>query len=91
VRIAHCVTEKVPYVWVEVEDQGTPSWDGALCPEPTHGLSVIQSLSTWMGSDDGPGGQRTVYARLDYRAYGTPLYTTIGAPELPPDLYGVRD
>jgi serine/threonine-protein kinase RsbW len=91
VRVHHCVTEKVPYVWIEVEDQGNPSWDGTLCPEPTHGLSVIQSISTWMGSDDGPEGQRTVYARLDYSVDGTPLYTATGVPELPPDLDGVRE
>jgi serine/threonine-protein kinase RsbW len=71
VRITHCVTEKVPYIWVEVHDQGNPSWDGILRPERTHGLSVIEHLSTWMGSDDGPEGQRAVYARLDYRADGT--------------------
>jgi serine/threonine-protein kinase RsbW len=91
VRVSHYVTEKVPYIWIEVEDQGNPSWDGVLCPEPTHGLSVIQSLSTWMGSDDGPEGQRTIYARLDYSADGTPLYGSDSLPELPPDLDGVRE
>jgi hypothetical protein len=91
VRVSHQVTEKVPHVWVEVLDQGSPSWDGILRPEPTHGLSVIQHLSTWMGSDDEPDGRRTVYARLDYRADGTPLYRTARSPELPPDLTGVRD
>jgi anti-sigma regulatory factor (Ser/Thr protein kinase) len=90
VRISHQVTEKVPYVWVEVLDQGSPSWDGILRAEPTHGLSVIQHLSTWMGSDDEQDGRRTVYARLDYRADGTPLYGTSSAPDLPPDLDGVR-
>ena len=91
VRVSHQVTEKVPYVWVEVLDQGSPSWDGILRPAPTHGLAVIEHLSTWMGSDDGPEGQRTVYARLEYRADGTPLYGTARVPELPPDLTGVRD
>jgi serine/threonine-protein kinase RsbW len=56
VRVSHQVTEKVPYIWVEVEDQGSPAWDGILRPEPTHGLTVIQQLSTWMGSDDEPDG-----------------------------------
>jgi anti-sigma regulatory factor (Ser/Thr protein kinase) len=91
VRVSHQVTEKVPYVWVEVEDQGSPAWDGILRPEPTHGLSVIQQLSTWMGSDDEQDGRRTVYARLEYRADGTPLYGTNCVPELPPDLDGVRE
>ncbi len=50
VRVAHLVTEKVPYVWVEVLDQGSPAGDGILRPEPTHGLSVIQHLSTWPGT-----------------------------------------
>jgi anti-sigma regulatory factor (Ser/Thr protein kinase) len=74
VRIAHRVTEKVPCIRVEVHDQGNPSWDGILRPEPTHGLSVIEHLSTWMGSDDGPEGQHAVYARLDY-AQMTPRFT----------------
>jgi anti-sigma regulatory factor (Ser/Thr protein kinase) len=91
VRISHQVTEKVPYIWVEVHDQGSPGWDGTMRPEPTHGLALVEHLSTWMGSDDGPEGQRAVYARLDYRADGTPLYGTAGAPALPPDLTGVRD
>lgn len=91
VRISHQVTEKVPYVWVEVVDQGSPSWDGTFRPEPTHGLAVIQQLSTWTGSDDEPDGRRAVYARLDYSAEGMPLYGTDGIPELPPDLCGVRD
>ena len=91
VRVSHQATEKVPYVWVEVLDLGSPAWDGILRPEPTHGLSVIQHLSTWMGSDDEPDGRRTVYARLDYRADGTPLYGASRAPELPPDLDGVRE
>jgi serine/threonine-protein kinase RsbW len=91
VRVSHQVTEKVPYVWVEVLDQGSPSWDGILRPQPTHGLSVIQHLSTWMGSDDEPDGRRTVYARLEYRADGTPLYGTSHAPELSPELDGLRD
>jgi anti-sigma regulatory factor (Ser/Thr protein kinase) len=90
VRVSHQATEKVPYVWVEVLDLGSPSWNGVLRPEPTHGLSLIQHLSTWMGSDDEPDGRRTVYARLDYRADGTPLYGTGRAPELPPDLDEVR-
>jgi len=29
-----------------------------------------------MGTDDEPDGRRTVHARLDYRADGTPLYGT---------------
>jgi serine/threonine-protein kinase RsbW len=91
VRISHHVTEKVPYIWIEVHDQGSLSWDGILRPEPTHGLAVIEHLSTWMGSDDGPEGQRAVYARLEYRADGTPLYGIARAPELPRDLTGVRD
>jgi serine/threonine-protein kinase RsbW len=91
VRVSHNATEEVPYVWVEVEDLGSPSWDGILRPEPTHGLSVIDNLSTWMGSDDEPGGKRTVYARLDYLADGTPLYGIDRVPELPSDLDGVRD
>jgi hypothetical protein len=90
VRVSHQATEKVPYVWVEVLDQGSPSWDGILRAEPTHGLSVIQHLSTWMCSDDEPDGHRTVYARLDYRADGTPLYGSSRVPELPRDLDGVR-
>jgi serine/threonine-protein kinase RsbW len=90
VRVSHQVTEKVPYVWVEVRDLGSPSWDGILRPEPTHGLSLIQHLSTWMGSDDEPDGRRTVYARLDYRADGTPLYGTSCVPDLSPGLDGVR-
>jgi anti-sigma regulatory factor (Ser/Thr protein kinase) len=90
VRVSHQATDKVPYIWVEVEDQGTAAWDGILRPEPTHGLSVIQQLSTWMGLDDEPDGRRTVYARLDYRADGTPLYGTNRVPDLPPDLDGVR-
>src|SRR5579862_7854718 len=28
VRVSHLVTERVPHVWVEVLDQGNPSWDG---------------------------------------------------------------
>ena len=90
VRVSHQLTEKVPYIWLEVLDQGSPSWDGILRPEPTHGLAVVQHLSTWMGSDDDPDGRRTIYARLDYRADGTPLYGTGRVPELPPDLDGVR-
>jgi serine/threonine-protein kinase RsbW len=88
VRISHQATEKVPYVWVEVLDLGSQAWDGVLRPEPTHGLSVIQHLSTWMGAADEPGGGRTVYARLDYRADGTPLYGTGRTPELPLNLTG---
>ncbi len=86
VRISHQVTEKVPHVWVEVEDQGSPSWDGIMRPEPAHGLALIEHLSAWMGSDDGPEGQRTVCARLEYHADGTPLHGTARAPGLPPDL-----
>jgi anti-sigma regulatory factor (Ser/Thr protein kinase) len=73
VRITHCATEKVPCIWIEVHDQGNPSWDGTLRKEPMHGLSVIGQLCTWMGSDDDREGQRAVYARLDYRADGTRL------------------
>lgn len=91
VRVSHQVTEKIPYIWVEVIDQGSPSWDGTFRPEPTHGLAVIQQLSTWTGSDDEPDGQRAVYARLDYSAEGTPLYGTEGIPALPTDLSGVRE
>jgi anti-sigma regulatory factor (Ser/Thr protein kinase) len=91
VRVAHHLTEKVPYIWIEVEDQGSPSWDGILRPEPTHGLSVVESLSTWMGADDGPEGQRTVYARLEYHSDGTPLYGVMRSPELSADLQGIRD
>lgn len=91
VRISHQVTEKVPYIWVEVVDQGSSSWDGTFRAEPTHGLAVIQQLSTWTGSDDEADGQRAVYARLDYTTEGTPLYGTGGIPELPTDLSGVRD
>jgi anti-sigma regulatory factor (Ser/Thr protein kinase) len=91
VRVSHQATEKVPYIWVEVLDQGSPSWDGILRPEPTHGLAVIQHLSTWMGADGDPDGRRTVYARLDYRADGTPLYGTGRVPEPPPDLDGIRE
>jgi len=91
VKISHQVTEKVPHIWVEVLDLGSPSWDGILRPEPTHGLTVIQQLSTWMDSDDEPDGRRTVYARLEYRADGTPLYGTGRVPELPSDLDGVRE
>jgi serine/threonine-protein kinase RsbW len=47
VRISHQVTEKVPYIWVEVVDQGSSSWDGTFRPEATHGLAVIPSLSDW--------------------------------------------
>jgi anti-sigma regulatory factor (Ser/Thr protein kinase) len=91
VRISHQATEKVPYVWVEVLDLGSQAWDGILRPEPTHGLSVIQHLSTWMGAEDEPGGGRTVYARLDYRADGTPLYGAGNVPQLPPELDVVRE
>lgn len=91
VRISHQATERVPYIWVEVHDQGSLSWDGILRPEPTHGLAVIEHLSTWMGSEDGPEGERVVCARLEYRADGTPLYRIARVPELPPDLTGVRD
>jgi anti-sigma regulatory factor (Ser/Thr protein kinase) len=91
VRISHCVTEKIPYVWIEVQDQGSPSWDGTVRAEPTHGLSVVQGLSTLLGSEDGPKGQRTVYARLQYRADGTPLYGGGPVPEIPSDLVGVRE
>jgi hypothetical protein len=91
VRISHQATEKVPSIWVEVLDQGSPSWDGILRAEPTHGLSVIQHLSTWMGADDEADGHRTVYARLDYRTDGTPLYGTDCVPELSPELDGIRD
>ena len=91
VRVSHLVTERVPYIWIEVLDQGSPSWDGTLRPEPTHGLSVIQHLSTWMGSDDEPDGRRSVYARLDYRADGIPLYGMARVPDVPADLGGVRD
>ena len=91
VRISHQATEKVPYVWVEVYDQGSQSWDGIMHPEPTHGLALIEHFSTWMGSEDGPEGERVVYARLEYRADGTPLCGTARAPVLPPDLTGVRD
>jgi anti-sigma regulatory factor (Ser/Thr protein kinase) len=90
VRVSHFATTKLPYVWVEVEDLGSPSWDGILRPEQTHGLSVIQHLSTWMGSDRGLDGRRAVYARLDYQADGTPLYGA-NVPELPANLDGVRD
>jgi hypothetical protein len=90
VKVSHQVTEKVPYVWVEVLDLGNPSWDGIMRPEPTHGLAVIEHLSTLMGSDDEPDGRRSVYARLEYRADGTPLYGTSPVPELPPGLDGVR-
>src|ERR1700756_3509749 len=50
IRVSHLVTEKVPYIWVEVLDQGSPAWDGTLRAEPTHGLSLVQHLSTWMGA-----------------------------------------
>src|SRR5258708_9245371 len=45
VRVSHQVTEKVPYAWVEVLDQGTPSWDGIFRPQPTHRLSLSPHLS----------------------------------------------
>jgi anti-sigma regulatory factor (Ser/Thr protein kinase) len=90
VRVSHFSTVELPYVWVEVEDLGSPSWDGILCPEPTHGLSVIQNLSAWMGSDNGLEGRRAVYARLDYRADGTPLCGA-DVPDLPSNLEGIRD
>jgi anti-sigma regulatory factor (Ser/Thr protein kinase) len=90
VRVSHFASEKAPCVWVEVEDLGSPSWDGVLRPEPTHGLSLIQRLSTWIGSDRGPGERRVVHARLEYDADGSPL---VGAPvpDLPGDLRGVRE
>ena len=91
VRISHLVTEKVPYVWVEVVDQGSSSWDGTLRAEPAHGLAVVRQLSTFTGSDSEPDGQRVVFARLDYSAGGMPLYGTGPVPELPADLSGVRD
>jgi two-component sensor histidine kinase len=91
VRISHQATERVPHIWIEVQDQGSPSWNGILRPKPTHGLAVVEHLSTWMGSDDGPEGQRTIYARLEYRADGTPLYGMARVPKLPPDLIEVRD
>jgi anti-sigma regulatory factor (Ser/Thr protein kinase) len=91
VRVSHQATQKIPYIWIEVLDQGSPSWDGTLRPEPTHGLSLVQHLSTWMGTDDEPDGRRTVYARLDYRADGTPLYGTSRVPTLPLNLDGVRE
>jgi anti-sigma regulatory factor (Ser/Thr protein kinase) len=91
VRVSHLVTERVPNIWIEVLDQGNPSWDGTLRPELTHGLSVVQHLSTWMGSDDEADGRRSVYARLEYRADGTPLYGLARITDLPPDLGGVRD
>jgi serine/threonine-protein kinase RsbW len=91
VRVSHQATGKVPYIWVEVLDQGSPAWDGTLRPEPTHGLSLVQHLSTWMGTEDEPDGRRAVYARLDYRADGIPLYGTSRVPDLPPDLDGVRE
>jgi serine/threonine-protein kinase RsbW len=87
VGVLHCFeTEKIPYVWIRVEDQGSPSWDGIMRPEPLHGLSVIEILSAWMGSRERPDGRRTVYARLDYRADGTRLQELGPVPQLPPDL-----
>jgi len=87
VGVLHCFeSEKIPYVWIQVEDQGSPSWDGIMRPEPLHGLALIKYLSAWMGSSERPDGCRTVYARLDYRADGTRLRETGPVPELPPDL-----
>jgi serine/threonine-protein kinase RsbW len=91
VRVSHFAAERIPYVWIEVDDGGNPSWDGVLRSEPTHGLSVIEGLSTWMGTEDRPQGRRAVFARLQYRPDGTPLYGTGTAPELHPDLAGIRD
>jgi hypothetical protein len=88
VGILHCfeTEKKIPYVWIQVEDQGSPCWDGILRPEPQHGLSLIDYLSAWMGSSERPDGRRTVYARLDYRADGTRLHEPDSIPEPPPDL-----
>jgi anti-sigma regulatory factor (Ser/Thr protein kinase) len=91
VRVSHYATEKIPYVWVEVEDQGSPSWDGLLRPQPTHGLAVIGCSSSSMGSDIAAEGRRAVYARLEYSPDGTPLYGTTIVPDLPPDLDGIRN
>lgn len=81
VRVTHYVTVAVPYIWIEVQDLGSPTWDGILRPQPAHGLAVIEQLSTCMGSGDGPNGQRAVYARLEYRSDGTPLYTVARVPK----------
>ena len=87
VGILHCFeTEKIPYIWIQVEDQGSPSWDGIMRPQPLHGLSLIECLSAWMGSSKRPDGRRTVYARLDYRADGTLFHESGSVSELPPDL-----
>jgi hypothetical protein len=83
--------EKVPYIWVEVEDQGCASWDGILRAQPTHGLGIIERLATWMGTDNNDGnGCRTVYAGLQYRACDCmPVHDR--AAEFPADLNGIRD
>lgn len=86
VRVYHYPTRELPYVWVEVEDLGNPSWDGTLRMQPTHGLAVVYQLAASMGSEKGPHGTRTVYARLEYSADGTPIHANTRAPELPADL-----
>jgi serine/threonine-protein kinase RsbW len=73
VRVAHFPARDVPYIWVEVEDMGSPRWNGACDLSPRHGLAICQALTTWLGSRDRADGRRVVYARIEYKPDGMPF------------------
>jgi serine/threonine-protein kinase RsbW len=73
VRVAHFGARHVPYIWVEVEDMGSPRWNGVCDLNPMRGLAVCHALTTWLGSWDRADGHRVVYARIEYKPDGMPF------------------
>lgn len=73
IRVAHFPARDIPYIWVEVEDMGSPEWDGVLDLKPMHGFAMCQALTTWLGTRDKASGNRVVYARIEYKPDGMPF------------------
>jgi hypothetical protein len=73
VRLAHFPARHVPFIWVEVEDMGSPDWNGVCNLDPMHGFAVCRALTTWLGSQGKADGRRVVYARIEYKPDGMPF------------------
>lgn len=80
-----------PYVWIEVEDEGS-SWDGVITCKPTRGLAVIAALSGVVGSEILHDiGHVVVYARIDYHRDGRPAESiACPPPDLPEEILALR-
>jgi hypothetical protein len=73
VRIVSSLDGAVPCICVEVEDMGSPGWDGTLDLNPMHGLAVCYALTHQLGSLEAENGNRVVYARIQHWPGGTPF------------------